>query len=202
MRHHYSKSLSLDHQLYMPNALVSGMLPASVDPNRVVDASRVSQLCAIIQALFDDAPMPSGDNLADPSDIHNFLLDRVQAAPHIGLLGKSTREITSRVSVGLDIWVSRLTITPHRLQGNSRIRRDTARAARAKTGGPCWTASSICLLQPTAGRCDQGRCPHILVCMTIHEFARALGEQDGQEFDFAADFICDVILIVGVVRHI
>ena len=63
---------------------------------------------------YDEAPMASVDNLYDPSDIDEFLLDRVQAAPHIGMLGQSAREITSRVSGGLDTWVSRLTISPHR----------------------------------------------------------------------------------------
>lgn len=192
-RRHHGKALSVDHLLYLPNALVSGKLPASVDPNRVVDASRASQLCAIIQTLFDDAPMPAGDNLGDPSDIHEFLLDRVQAAPHIGLLGQSAREITSRVSGGLATWVSRLTISPHRLHvrgtaGSGKTQLALLELRQAARNGQ--QALYVCYNRPLADAV-KSVAPTSVTVMTIHEFARALGEQDGLQFDFAERGVFD-----------
>lgn len=69
-RRHGGKVLSIDHLLYLPNSRVSDKLPASVDPQRVVDAAKAAELCTVILALFDTAPMPTGDNLADPTDIY------------------------------------------------------------------------------------------------------------------------------------
>jgi len=106
-RRYSGASLSIDHLLYLPNASVVGSLPSGIDPQRVVDVARADELCAVIQKLFDDSPMPSGRNPLSPVDIHDFLSQKVEAVPHIGLLGKSAREFTTRVSGGLATWAGR-----------------------------------------------------------------------------------------------
>ena len=99
-RRHPSQVLSVDHLLYVPNVLIRGQLPVSIDPNRVVDAGNAEHLCETIEALFDVAPIPGGDHSALAHDIHDFLSDRVHAVPHIGLLGISTQGFTCGVSGG------------------------------------------------------------------------------------------------------
>lgn len=192
-RRHHGKSLSIDHLLYLPNAIISNKLPASVDPNRVVDATKAADLCTIIQALFDACPSPSGNNLAEPTDVHDFLIDRVEAIPHIGLLGQSARALTSRSSGGLATWVSRLSISPHRLRirgtagsGKTQLAlQELRQAARAGL-----QALYVCYNRPLADAV-KAVAPESVTVMTIHEFARLLGEQAGQTFDFSEAGVFD-----------
>jgi len=186
-RRHQGRELSVDHLLYLPNALITDRLPAGVDPSRVVDASRASELCTVIQSLFDQAPMAAGNHLAEPLEIHEFLLDRVQAVPHIGLLGQSARAITGRVSGGLATWVSRLSITPFRLHvrgtagsGKTQLALQELRQAASNT----LQALYICYNRPLADAV-KAVAPTSAHVMTIHEFARELGQQAGLEFDFS-----------------
>jgi hypothetical protein len=193
------KELSVDHLLYLPRALISDKLPAGVDPSRVVDASRAEQLCAVIEQLFDNAPMPSGERLGEASDIHEFLSDRVQAVPHIGLLGQSAREMTGRVSGGLATWVSRLSLAPHRLRvkgtagsGKTQLAlQELRQAARLDQ-----QALYVCYNRPLADavkavapepRAGAG----MISVLTIHEFARELGQQAGVSFDFTKPTVYD-----------
>ena len=192
-RRHGGKALSVDHLLYLPQAFVAGELPASVDPLRVVDASRASELCAVIERLFDAAPMPSAGQAADPLTVHEFLTEQVQAVPHIGLLGKSTREMTSRVSGGLATWVARLALNPHRLlvrgtagSGKTQLAMQELRQA-ARLGQQ---ALYICYNRPLADAV-KAVAPNTVNVMTIHEFARELGEQAGETFDFSVAGVYD-----------
>jgi len=195
-KRHQGHELSVDHLLYLPNALVSDRLPAGVDPSRVIDAARASELSTVIQALFDQAPMPAGPNLGDPIEIHDFLLDRVQAAPHIGLLGRSARALTSRVSGGLATWVSRLSITPYRLHvqgtagsGKTQLALQELREA-ARQGQQ---ALYVCYNRPLADAVAT-LAPASTNAMTIHEFARELGQQAGLTFDFAVADVYDQMI--------
>ena len=195
-RRYQGKSLSVDHLLYLPNAFIRDKLPVSVDPSRVVDASRVADLCTIIQALFDAAPVPTGNNQAAPTDIHDFLIERVEAVPHIGLLGQSARSMTSRASGGLATWVSRLSISPHRLRirgtagsGKTQLALQELRhAARAGL-----QALYVCYNRPLADAV-KAVAPDSVTVMTIHEFARVLGEQAGHTFNFSESGVFDQMM--------
>lgn len=192
-RRHGGKALTVDHLLYLPKAFVTAELPASVDPLRVVDASRASELCAVIERLFDAAPMPAANQAADPLTIHEFLTEQVQAVPHIGLLGQSAREITSRVSGGLATWIARLTLKPHRLHvrgtagsGKTQLAMQELRqAARLNQ-----QALYLCYNRPLADAV-KSVAPQSVNVMTIHEFARELGEQAGEQFDFTTAGVYD-----------
>ena len=195
-RRHPTKVLSIDHLLYLPNALISDQLPASIDPKRVVDASNAPELCAVIEALFDTAPMPTGDSLADPTDVHDFLVERVQAVPHIGLLGQSARKITSRVSGGLATWVSRLSITPHRLRvrgtaGSGKTQLALQELRQAAHSGQ--QALYICYNRPLA-EAVKSAAPTSVTVMTVHEFARELGQHAGLQFDFSVAGVYDQMI--------
>ncbi len=195
-RRHQGKALSVDHLLYLPNALVKQKLPVGIDPSRVIDASKADKLCAVIQTLFDAAPMPAGENCADAMLVHDFLTERVQAVPHIGLLGQSARAMTSRVSGGLATWVSRLTLKPHRLHvrgtaGSGKTQLALQELREAAHQGHA--ALYVCYNRPLADAVKAVAPPSVNV-MTIHEFAKALGEQAGIQFDFAAPGVYDQMI--------
>jgi hypothetical protein len=195
-RRHQGCDLSVDHLLYLPNARVSDRLPAGVDPSRVVDASTAQDLCAVIQSLFDNAPMPTGEKLADPIAVHDFLAERVQAVPHIGLLGQTARMLTSRVSGGLATWVSRLSISPHRLHikgtagsGKTQLALQELRLAADNVQ----QALYLCYNRPLADAV-KAVAPSSAYVMTIHEFARELGQQAGLTFDFSLAGVYDQMI--------
>ncbi len=192
-RRHDGQALCVDHLLYLPQSLVTGQLPVNVDPSRVVDASRASELCAVIEQLFDAAPMPSEGQAADALLVHEFLTEQVQAVPHIGLLGRTAREASSRVSGGLATWVSRLSLNPHRLlvrgtagSGKTQLAMQELRQA-ARLGD---MALYICYNRPLADAV-KAVAPESVNVRTIHEFARELGEQAGETFDFAVPGVYD-----------
>jgi hypothetical protein len=195
-RRHPNKYLSVDHLLYVPNVLISSVLPIGVDPKRVVDHSQAQNLCQIIEALFDEAPMPAGDQIADPNDIHDFLSDRVHAQPHIGLLGKSAREFSSRISEGLATWAGRLTIAPFRLRvqgtagsGKTQLALQELRLAHSQGQ----QALYLCYNRPLADAIKKSA-PASSVVATIHEFGKELGLNTGQHFDFKDPKVFDQMI--------
>lgn len=197
-RRYAGADLSIDHLLYLPNASVVGSLPSGIDPQRVVDVTRAGELCAIIQKLFDDSPTPSGRNPATAVDIHDFLSQKVEAAPHIGLLGKSAREFTTRVSGGLATWAGRLTVSPYRLKvhgtaGSGKTQLALQELRRADRAGE--RSLYICYNRPLADALKASAPPSAVVA-TVHEFARELGVQRGVIFDFKNPNVYDQMIAV------
>ncbi len=182
-----TKHLLVDHLLYVPNALIRGQLPASVDPDRVIDADTADHLCAKIESIFDASPMTTGDAIADASEIHQFLSDRVQAVPHIGLLGQSTKEYTTRLSGGLATWASRFKVSPYRLQvrgtaGSGKTQLALHELRQAAANGVL--AIYLCFNRPLADAIKQAA-PDSSVVMTVHEFGRELAVNAKWTIDFA-----------------
>lgn len=185
-RRHSGANLSVEHLLFLPATVIRSALPASIDPERVVDANTASQLCEIIESIFDNAPMPSGANTADASDVHQFLSDRVDAVPHIGLLGKTAREFTSRISGGLATWAARFHISPYRLRvqgtaGSGKTQLALQELRQAYRLGK--SALYVCYNRPLADALKDSA-PDPAVVVTVHEFGKVLGQQVGQHFDF------------------
>lgn len=190
--------LSIDHLLYLPNSSVVDRLPSGIDPQRVVDVTSAGELCAIIQNIFDNSSIPSGRNVAKPVDIHDFLAQKVEAVPHIGLLGKSVREFTTRVSGGLATWAGRLTIFPHRLMvrgtaGSGKTQLALQELRRADRAGE--RSLYICYNRPLADAL-KASAPPTAVVATVHEFARELGVQRGIVFDFQRADVYDQMIVV------
>ncbi|MFN5512448.1 MAG: hypothetical protein ACK49H_14430 [Burkholderiales bacterium] len=116
-KRHPGRVLEIDHLLYLPTARLQGALPASIDPARVVDADNDADLEAVIERLLGGLPARwSDDHLDDLPRIEAFLSEKLGAAPHIGLLGRSAREVTTRLAEGLSIWASRLSMELWRLR--------------------------------------------------------------------------------------
>ena len=182
-RRYPGRTLQIDHLLYLPTAHLAGVLPSSVDPARVVDADHDAQLIATIESLLEGAGSTwSDDRLEDLPRIDEFLSQRVGAAPHIGLLGRSAREFTTRLSGGLSIWASRLQMQPWRLRvrgtagsGKTQLALQALRKAHAQGK----SALYVCFNRPLADAMKL-LAPNPSAVVTFHELARVFSAELGQ----------------------
>jgi hypothetical protein len=182
-RRYPGRTLQIDHLLYLPTAHLAGVLPSSVDPARVVDADHDAQLIATIESLLEGAGSTwSDDRLDDLPRIDEFLSQRVGAAPHIGLLGRSAREFTTRLSGGLSIWASRLQMQPWRLRvrgtagsGKTQLALQALRKAHAQGK----SALYVCFNRPLADAMKL-LAPDPSAAVTFHELARVFSAELGQ----------------------
>jgi hypothetical protein len=197
-RRYPGKQLSVDHLLYLPNSSILGQTPSSLDPTRIVDVSRVGELCQIILALFDGASTSVAKNAAEAIHVHDFLSQKVEAVPHIGLLGRSAQEFTTRVSGGLATWAGRFTLTPYRLKvqgtaGSGKTQLALQELRRADRDGKlslyiCFNRALAEALKPSA--------PRSATVVTLHELARELGAQQGIDFDFTKPDVYEQMIAV------
>jgi hypothetical protein len=114
-RRYKNQSLHVEHLLYLPTAIIEGELPANLALGRVVDSSEAKYLPDIIRKILEDNPMPIGGQMADALTIHDFLSEKANVVPQMGVLGRSAKEMTTRLSSGLSEWAERLTFLPFRL---------------------------------------------------------------------------------------
>lgn len=189
-RRYPGRALDIDHLLYLPSAKLAGTLPSSIDPARVVDGDRDDQLIAVIEQLLEVQPAQVSDaNLDDLPRIESFLSQKVGAAPHIGLLGRSAREITAHLSGGLSVWAGRLEMAPWRLRvvgtaGSGKTQLALSALQRAHAYGQA--ALYVCFNRPLADAMKR-LAPNPSCVATFHELARLTIAQAGQPpVDFAA----------------
>jgi hypothetical protein len=187
-RRHPGRALEIDHLLYLPLARLEGTLPSSIDPTRVVDADRDDQLESVIEHLLEGFPVGwSDDRLDDLPRIEDFLSQQVGAAPHIGLLGRSAREVTSRLAGGLSTWAARLTMEPWRLRvrgtagsGKTQLALQALNHAHEMRQAALY----VCFNRPLADAMKRVA-PNPASVVTFHELARLALEQAGKP---AVDF--------------
>ena len=116
------RRLDVDHLLYLPDHTLVGRLPASIDPDRVVDARASTRLAARILEIFEQRSTPSphadtgGRPPPDPSDVHVFLADLAEAMPSVDAIGRLAKAHCRRLSGGLATWAQRLELDPYRLR--------------------------------------------------------------------------------------
>jgi len=187
-RRYPGRTLEIDHLLYLPSARLLGALPSSVDPARVVDGDRDGELVAVVENLLEAFPSArSNDRLEDLPRIENFLSQRVGAAPHIGLLGRAAREVTTRLSGGLSVWASRLDMNPWRLRvsgtaGSGKTQLALQALHQAHDRGQA--ALYVCFNRPLADAMKT-LSPNPECVVTFHELARLATTQAGRA---AVDF--------------
>jgi len=186
-RRHPGRALSIDYLLYLPTARIEGALPSSVDPERVIDADRDSELVSVIEALMEDVPGGGSDPLLDDLPlIHDFLSQRIGAVPHIGLLGRSAREMTTQLSGGLSVWASRLSMQPWRLcvrgtAGSGKTQLALQALRHAHDSGQ--SALYVCFNRPLADAMKR-LAPDPGSVVTFHELARLVWSESGSPPDF------------------
>jgi hypothetical protein len=185
-KRHNNRSLVVDHLLYLPESVLSGPLPPGVDPSRVVDQTRAGSLVQVIEEIFNADPIPGGDKAADALDIYNYLSQRFNASPHIGLLGERARSFSSRLSSGLATWAARLEMSPYRLHvkgtagsGKTQLALDELRRAAAEAKPSLY----VCFNRPLADAMAQTAPPAARV-VTLHEMGREFLEATGVKPNF------------------
>jgi hypothetical protein len=195
-RRHDGRQLVIDHLLYLPRARLAGALPAGIAPERVLDADGTHSLAQTVVALHDAASVPlGGAEWATPLEIEDFLAQKVRAEPHIGLLGRSAREFSSRAAEGLSTWASRLSLTPWRLRvrgtagsGKTQLALQMLRAAHRSRE----QALYVCFNRPLADAM-RAVAPDPATAVTFHELAALALAQTGQTPDFTAPGVFDAM---------
>lgn len=180
------KTLDIDHLVYLPTAKVIGNLPASVALGRIVDSTESKYLIDIIQAIFDKNTMPQGDKIPDALTVHEFLSEKAHVSPQVGLLGDKTKQRTTRLSSGLADWSKRLDFNPFRLivqgtagSGKTQLALNELRQAYDHQK----TAMYICFNRPLVDSVKLSA-PEPNNCMTFHELAKLLANQNGISITF------------------
>ncbi len=185
-RRYKNQSLDIDHLLYLPTAMIKGELPASLALGRVVDSSEEKYLPEIIRKIFEDNPIPAGENVADALTIQEFLSEKANVVPQMGVLGRSAKEMTTRLSSGLAEWAERLEFSPFRLwvqgtAGSGKTQLALKELRLAKINGQ--SAMYLCFNRPLVDAMKLSA-PEPNNCMTFHELAELLAKQNGQKVNF------------------
>jgi hypothetical protein len=185
-RRYKNQSLDIDHLLYLPTAIIKGELPASLALGRVVDSSEEKYLPEIIRKIFEENPIPAGENVADALTIQEFLSEKANVVPQMGVLGRSAKEMTTRLSSGLAEWAERLEFSPFRLwvqgtAGSGKTQLALKELRLAKINGQ--SAMYLCFNRPLVDAMKLSA-PEPNNCMTFHELAELLAKQNGQKVDF------------------
>ena len=190
-RRYNGQSLHIDHLLYLPTARVEGELPANLALGRVVDSTQAKYLPEVIRTILEDTPMPSGGDVADALTIQEFLSEKASVVPQMGVLGRSAKEMTTRLSSGLSEWAERLDFSPFHLwvqgtAGSGKTQLALKELRLAKASGQ--TAMYLCFNRPLVDAIKLSA-PEPNNCMTFHELAELLAKQNGRKVDFQEENI-------------
>lgn len=103
--------LSIDYLLFCPDYLVQRPALAGLEPARIVDAGRRTQLASIIEEII-----PLGDTLPQRAQVERFLGDILELVPDpSAAIGQATK-LVARLSGGLATWARQLEFSPFRLR--------------------------------------------------------------------------------------
>jgi len=102
----------LEALFYCPDHVVREPAIAGVNPARIVDATRKTQLAAIVlEAMPADEP-----RLPCAAKIHHFLADELSLTPDTSALVGAAGTLVTRLAGGLATWARRLEFAPFRLR--------------------------------------------------------------------------------------
>ncbi|HEX4918678.1 MAG TPA: ATP-binding domain-containing protein [Limnobacter sp.] len=108
----HSVLLQVENVLYCPDYTVPTVNGLLHHPERIVDASRKDQLAAVIADIGQRHPASPGL----VTQTHGFLCNQLKLVPEVGALSQAAETLVTRLSHGLDEWVSRLHFEPFRLR--------------------------------------------------------------------------------------
>jgi hypothetical protein len=174
-------SVHTDALLYCPDYTVRSPETAGIVPERIVDATRRGQLCAIIGQL-----LPARAESAATAKIHAFLRDLIELDADVSALMGQARELVTRVSGGLACWARRLEFSPFRLRvtgtagsGKTQLALAEYRATLAGGKRPLY----ICFNRPLADHFNRIAPPGGLAC-TFHQLCDQRLRHAGEVPDF------------------
>lgn len=174
--------VTIDALLYCPDYTVKFPETAGLVPERIVDARRRAQLCAVVQKL-----LPSKAEGAATLKIHHFLRDLIQLDTDVSaLMGRACGMVT-RLSGGLAHWARQLDFSPYRLRvigtagsGKTQLAlaeyRDTLQAGKR----PFY----VCFNRPLADHFSHIAPAGGLVC-TFHQLCEQRLRDAGETQDFS-----------------
>jgi hypothetical protein len=186
-KRHDDRRLDIDHLLFCPDDNVLGRLPASIDRQRVVDASQARYLPDRIQALFDRRGSSTVAHTASALEVHAFLSELVEVSPDIDSMREFAHKEAKRLSGGLTTWAQRLEMTPFRLRvtgtagsGKTQLALMELQAAVARAE----SALYVCFNRPLA-EAMRLAAPEPAVITTFHEFGSRMMSAAGAVIDFS-----------------
>ncbi len=177
--------LSIDYLLYCPDYHVRDATRAGIAAERIVDASRASQLVALVLDLL--APTPVAGS-ADAATALRFFSDELSLVADVGTLIGRTDAWVTRLSGGLARSAMQLDFSPFRLRVRGtagsgktqlalRVLDEAAEAGRS--------ALYLCYNRPLADHVTR-IAPAGTVVATFHNFGDRLLKASGVDPDFAA----------------
>ena len=186
-KRHDDRRLDIDHLLFCPDDNVLGRLPASIDRQRVVDATQARHLPDRIQNLFDRRSNSTQAHAANSLEVHAFLSELVEVSPDIDSMREFAHKESKRLSGGLTTWARRLEITPFRLRvtgtagsGKTQLALMELQAAHARG----LSAMYVCFNRPLAEAMRQAA-PEPAAITTFHEFGAWAMRAAGAVIDFS-----------------
>jgi hypothetical protein len=102
----------LESLLYCPDYTVREPGTAGIDPARIVDARRKSELLPIVRALLP----ATGEVLPAKARIHRFLGEILELVPEVNAILGEAGALSTRLSGGLAHWARRIECEPFRLR--------------------------------------------------------------------------------------
>ncbi len=177
--------LSIDYLLYCPDYHVRDASRAGIAPERIVDASRATQLVALIVDLLSPTPVAGS---ADAATALRFFSDELSMVADVGTLIGRTDAWVTRLSAGLARSATQLDFTPFRLRVRGtagsgktqlalRVLTDAAEAGRS--------ALYLCYNRPLADHVAR-IAPQGTIVATFHNFGDRLLKASGNDPDFTA----------------
>lgn len=174
-------SVRTDALLFCPDYTVRFPETAGLVPERIVDARRRAQLCAIIQSL-----LPPQEEGAATLKIHHFLRDLIQLDTDVSALMGRARSMVTRLSGGLAHWARQLDFSPYRLRvigtagsGKTQLALAEYRATLQAGKRPLY----VCFNRPLADHFSRIAPAGGLAC-TFHQLCEQGLRQAGETPDF------------------
>ena len=173
----------IDALLYCPDYAVRHPGSAGLAPERIVDAGRRHELCAIVGTL-----LPARQETAATVKIHHFLRDLIQLDTDVSALMGRARALVTRVSGGLAHWARQLDFAPYRLRvvgtagsGKTQLALAEFRATLEAGKRPFY----VCYNRPLADHFARIAPPGGLAC-TFHQLCDQRLREAGEVPDFTA----------------
>ena len=177
------RTITIDTLLYCPDYTVKHLGSAGIDPARIIDASRRSQLAYIIQSILplDQPTDPVTDN------IHAFLCDILDLVPNANAFASQAKLLYTRLSGGLAEWARKIKCEPFRLRvigtagsGKTQLALSVFRDAVSAGKRPLY----VCYNRPLADYFDQISPPGGMVG-TYHQLCDKISRSQGLIPDFS-----------------
>lgn len=175
-------AVRVEYLLYCPDYTVRYPDTAGLAPERIVDAERRDQLCAVIQAVIPAGP-PGGQG----AHVHRFLSDVIQLHPDTTAMVGKARAMVTRISGGLTHWARQLEFAPFRLRvigtagsGKTLLAQAEYRAATEAGKRPLY----VCYNRPLADHFAEVAPEGGLAC-TFHTLCGAMLRANGDAPDFS-----------------